>query len=96
MENKPTIEELVKKILSELERVGYSSSYLCGFKAFCKRIVAFALSKNEKYFSIAFGADFLREKCDCPTNIITEKMPIKQRNFIRKIRSRQLFLPHPL
>ena len=86
MENKPTIEELVQKILSELERVGYSSSYLCGFKAFCKRIVAFALSKNEKYFSIAFGADFLREKCDCPTNVLTEKMPQKQRNFIRKIR----------
>lgn len=25
METKPTIEELVKKVLSELERVGYSS-----------------------------------------------------------------------
>lgn len=86
METKPTIEELVKKILSELERVGYSSSYLSGFKAFCKRIIVFALSKNEKYFSISLGADFLREKCDCPTNVLTEKMSVKQRNFIRKIR----------
>ena len=66
MESNLTIEELVKKILSELERVGYSYCYLCGFKTFCKKLIAFALSKNEKYFSIAFGADFLKEKCDLP------------------------------
>src|ERR1700730_2955558 len=86
METKPTIDELVEKVLSELERVGYSYSYLCGFKAFCKRIISFALSKNEEYFSITFGADFLREKCDCPTNVLAENMSQKQRNLIRKIR----------
>ena len=86
METKPTIEELIKKVLSELERVGYSSSYLYSFRAFCKKLIVFILDKNEKYFSVELGADFLREKCDCPTNVLSRQMSPKQRNSIRKIR----------
>jgi site-specific recombinase XerD len=86
METKLTIVELVEKVLSELERLKYSYNYLCGFRAFCRRMIVFATSKNEKYFSVAFGAEFLREKCNCVTNILTKEMSPKQRSFIRKIR----------
>lgn len=86
MGTNPTIEQLIQKVLSELERLKYSYNYISMFRAFCGRMFAFAESKNQKYFSVAFGAEFLKEKCDCETNILTEKMPRKQRNFIRKIR----------
>lgn len=86
MGTKLTIEKLVEKVLSELENLKYSCCYLYGFRAFYRRMIAFAKNKNEKYFSVAFGADFLREECDCTPNFPTLKMPIKQKNFIRKIR----------
>ena len=86
METRTPIEESVKKVLFELKKLRYSYNYISGFRAFYRRMIAFAISKNEKYFSVAFGAEFLKEKCGCATNILTENMPRKQRWFIREIR----------
>ncbi len=50
METKLTINELVAKVLAELERLNYSYNSLCGFRAFYKRVIAFANEKEELYF----------------------------------------------
>ena len=61
METKLTINELVDKVLAELERLNYSYSSLCGFRAFYKRVIAFANEKEELYFSEELGRAFLTQ-----------------------------------
>ena len=86
METKLTINELVDKVLAELERLNYSYSSLCGFRAFYKRVIAFANEKEELYFSEELGRAFLREKYNCTVNYYTEVMPKSYRGSIRRIR----------
>ena len=62
METNLTINELVSKVLAELERLNYSYNSLCGFSAFYKRVTAFAKEKEEVYFSEELGREFLKEK----------------------------------
>lgn len=83
---KLTINELVDKVLAELERLNYSYNSLCGFRAFYKRVIAFADEKEELYFSEALGKEFLKEKYNCTINYYTEAMPKSYKNLIRKIR----------
>lgn len=86
METKIPIEELVLKVLEELERLNYSYNSLCGFRAFYKRVVAFAKEKKETYFSEKLGREFLKEKYDYTINYYVETMPISFKSHIRKIR----------
>jgi integrase/recombinase XerD len=86
METKLTINELVAKVLAELERLDYSYNTLCGFRAFYKRVIAFANEKEELYFSEQLGRDFLKEKYNCTINYYKEAMPNSYKNHIRKIR----------
>jgi len=83
---KLTVNELVDKVLAELERLNYSYNSLCGFRAFYKRVIAFANEKEELYFSEALGREFLKEKYNCTINYYTEAMPKSYKNPIRKIR----------
>ena len=86
METKLTINELVAKVLAELERLNYSYNSLCGFRAFYKRVIAFTNEKEELYFSEKLGRKFLKEKYDCTINYYTEAMPRQYKNPIRRIR----------
>lgn len=86
METKLIINELVDKVLAELESLNYSYNSLCGFRAFYKRFIAFANEKGELYFSEALGREFLKEKYNCLINYYTETMPSQYKNPIRKIR----------
>jgi site-specific recombinase XerD len=86
MKTKIPIEELVAKVLAELERLHYSHNSLCGFRAFYKRIITFANGRKETYFSEELGRDFLKEKYNCSINYYTEAMDRKFRDPIRKIR----------
>lgn len=86
METKLPIEELVTKVLSELERLNYSYNSLCGFRAFYKRVIAFASEKEELYFSEELGKDFLKEKYNCTVNYYREAMPKTLKGPIRRIR----------
>ena len=86
METKLTINELADKVLAELERLNYSYNSLCGFRAFYKRVIAFANEKEELYFSEKVGREFLKEKYDCTINYYTEAMPSQYKNPIRRIR----------
>lgn len=86
METKIPIEQLVAKVLEELERLNYSYNSLCGFRAFYKRVVAFATEKKETYFSEELGREFLKEKYDCTINYYVEAMPKSLKGPIRKIR----------
>jgi integrase/recombinase XerD len=86
METKPTINELVVKALAELERLNYSYQSLCGFRAFYKKVIAFANEKEELYFSEELGREFLKAKYNCTINYYTETMPRAYRGPIRKIR----------
>ncbi len=60
MEAKLTINELIAKVLAELERLKYSYSYACQFRAFYKRVIVFAKEKGELYFSEELGKNFLK------------------------------------
>jgi integrase/recombinase XerD len=86
METRLPIEELVTKVLLELERLNYSYNSLCGFRAFYKRVIVFANEKEELYFSEELGKDFLKEKYNCTVNYYREAMPKEFRGPIRRIR----------
>ncbi len=86
METKLTINELVDKVLAELERLNYSHNSLCGFRCFYKRVIAFAKEKEELYFSEELGSAFLKERYNCTVNYYTEAMPKSHRGPIRRIR----------
>jgi hypothetical protein len=51
METKLPIKELVAKVLAELERLKYSYNSICGFRAFYKRVIAFASEEKEVCFT---------------------------------------------
>jgi site-specific recombinase XerD len=86
METKLTINELVTKVLAELERLNYSHNTLCGYRAFYKRVITFANEKKELYFSEELGREFLKEKYNCTINYYTEAMPKQYKHPIRRIR----------
>lgn len=86
METRLPIEELVTKVLLELERLNYSYNSLCGFRAFYKRVIVFANEKEELYFSEELGKDFLKEKYNCTVNYYKEAMPKALKSPIRRIR----------
>ena len=86
METKLTIDELVAKVLAELERLNYTHGTLCGFRTFYNGVIAFANKKEELYFSEKLGREFLKEKYNCTINYYTETMPRPHRHPIRNIR----------
>jgi len=86
METKLIINKLVTKVLEELERLKYSHSSMCGFRAFYKRFIAFANEKEEQHFSEKLGREFLKEKHNCTIDYYTQAMPSQHKNSIRKIR----------
>ncbi|WP_010677024.1 site-specific integrase [Bacillus timonensis] len=86
MENRIPIEELVSKVLSELERLNYAYNTICGYRAFYKRVISFAKTRNEVYFSEALGRDFLKEAYNCTVNYYQEAMPKGLKGPIRRIR----------
>lgn len=86
MEKRLPIEELVNQVLSELERMNYAYNTLCGFRAFYKRVIAYANQKCEHYFSEQLGRDFLKEKYNCEVNYYKEAMPKRFKGPIRRIR----------
>lgn len=86
METKLPIEQLVSKVLAELESLNYAYNTFCGYRAFYKRVIAFANEKDEIYFSEALGRDFLKEKYNCTTNYYKEAMPKRFKGPIRRIR----------
>ena len=85
MEKLP-IEELVINVLTELERLNYSYNTLCGYRAFYKKVVAFAKEKEQIYFTEDLGSAFLKEKYNCEVNYYLENMPKSVKNSIRRIR----------
>ncbi|MBZ9537206.1 tyrosine-type recombinase/integrase [Cytobacillus oceanisediminis] len=86
MNEKTPVEELVFNVLAELERLNYSYNSICGYRAFYKRVVAFATEKKEKYYSEELGSEFLKVKYDCTINYYVEAMPKFLRGPIRRIR----------
>jgi len=86
METKLLINELVAKVLVELERLHYSYNSLCGFRAFYKKVISFFNEENESCFSEELGRAFLKEKYNCTINYYTEAMPKSCKEPIRKIR----------
>ncbi len=86
MENRIPIEELVSKVLSELDRLNYAYNTICGYRAFYKRVISFAKARGEIYFSEALGRDFLAETYNCTVNYYQEAMPKGLKGPIRRIR----------
>src|SRR5690625_2047892 len=86
MEIKLPIEELVSKVLSELERLNYAYNTFCGYRAFYKQVIAFAKEKEEIYFSEALGREFLKEKYNCTIDYYKKVIPKGSRVPIRRIR----------
>src|SRR5690625_7732255 len=86
IEIKSPIEELVSKVLSELERLNYAYSTFCGYRAFYKRVIAFSKEKEEIYFTETLGRELLREKYNCTINYYREVMTKELSGPIRRIR----------
>ena len=86
METKLPIKGLVEKVMTELERLNYSYNSICGFRAFYKRVIAFANEEKEIYFSEELGRSFLEVKYDCRVNYYAQAMPKSLKAPIRRIR----------
>lgn len=84
METKIPIEELATKVLEELEKLNYSSQSLIGYRRCYKFFTEYACMRNERYFSESIGADFLKDKYGCATDVYP--MPKRQRNYVRMLR----------
>ena len=59
MYSKKPIEELVTCILQELERRNYAENSRNCYRTFYNRVVKFAKSKGEEYYSEDIGRNFL-------------------------------------
>lgn len=86
MGTKLPIEELVVKVLLELERLNYSKSTISSYRTFYNRFISFAKEKNDNYFSEELGRRFLEERYNCTINYYTEAMPKSLKHIIRMIR----------
>ena len=86
METNVPIEQLVVKVLLELERLNYSSNTISSYRSFYNRFITFVKEKDDNCFSEELGRIFLEEKYNCTTNYYTEAMPKSLRYIIRKIR----------
>lgn len=86
METRAPIEELVGQVMKELERLNYSYNSICGFRAFYKRVIAYAKERDELYFSEEFGRNFLKDQYNCSINYYVEEMPKHLKAPIRRIR----------
>ncbi len=86
MKPKLSIDELIAKVMAELERLKYSGNSCCKFRSFYKKFSVFAKENNEVYFSEELGRRFLKEKYNCIINNYTEAIPKRYRDLIRKIR----------
>ncbi len=86
MKPKLTIDELIAKVMAELERLKYSKISYCKYRCFYKKFSAFAKENKEVYFSEELGRRFLKEKYNCIINNYTEAIPKRYRDLIRKIR----------
>jgi site-specific recombinase XerD len=86
METRLPIKELITKVLAELERLNYSYNSICGFRAFYKRVIAFAEEKKEIYFSEELGRNFLKDQYGCTINYYIQAVPKSFKAPIRFIR----------
>lgn len=86
MEKRMPIEELVAKVLSELERLNYAYNTICGYRAFYKRVISFANESNKIYFSEELGREFLEKKYNLTIDYYKEAMPKGLKGPIRRIR----------
>jgi integrase/recombinase XerD len=86
VENQFLIEELVSKVLTELERLNYSNNTISGYRSFYKKVIKFAEEKDEVYFSESLGRLFLEETYNLTIDYFKEAMPQRLKSHIRKIR----------
>lgn len=86
MNSKPTINELIDQVLSELERLNYAYGSRRHFRSFYKKLSAFACQNDEIYFSEELGGKYLKEKYRCTVDYFNENMPRQLKDPIRKIR----------
>ncbi len=86
MSRKRSIIELVEAVLQELERLDYSYSSIKTSRLFYKRVINYAESEGEIYYSEEIGNKFLAEYYNCRINIFTDVMPKNLRYPIRRIR----------
>jgi len=84
--SKPTINELIDQVLSELERLNYAHGSRRYFRSFYKKLSAFACQNDGIYFSEELGRKYLKEKYSCTVDYFTENMPRHLKDPIRKIR----------
>jgi site-specific recombinase XerD len=84
--SKPTINELIDQVLSELERLNYAYCSRRHFRSFYKKLSAFACQNDEIYFSEELGEKYLKERYSCAVDYFNENMPRQLKDPIRKIR----------
>ncbi|MEI7485642.1 MAG: hypothetical protein WCK13_13105 [Ignavibacteriota bacterium] len=86
MVQKSTINELIDLVLKELKRRNYRYNTFCQFRSFYKKFSTYQQEHNEKYFSEELGRKYLHEVYDCTADYYNNRMSVKDRNYIRKIR----------
>ncbi|MHB8337662.1 MAG: hypothetical protein ACYDEE_09605 [Ignavibacteriaceae bacterium] len=86
MNSKPTINELIDQVLSELERLNYAYGSRRHFRSFYKKLSAFACQNDEIYFSEELGRKYLKEKYNCIVDYFNENIPRQLKDPIREIR----------
>ena len=86
MEKKMTLIQLTNKVVEELENLNYAYNTICSFRASFKRIIKYAESIGEVYFSEAFALSYLEAKYNCKVNSLTEKQTSGAKNAFRSLR----------
>ena len=86
MYSKKPIEELVTCILQELERRNYAENSRNCYRTFYNRVVKFAKSKGEEYYSEDIGRNFLESSYNFKLSDYGKAIPRRLRSPVRFIR----------
>ena len=86
MDNGPTLEDLVARVLVELDRLQYSSNTRAGYRRFYQRVLAYAHVHGIRYYSEDFGRQFLETTFQCAMRDLPQPVPRKFRPALRHLR----------
>ena len=86
MDNRLPLEDLVARVLVELDRLQYSSNTQAGYRRLYQRMLACAHAHGIRYYSEDFGRQFFETTFQCAMRDLPQPVPRKFRPALRHLR----------
>jgi len=86
VDNRPPLEDLVARVLAELDRLQYSSNSRAIYRRFYQRVLTYAHVHGVRYYSEDFGRQFLETSFQCAMRDLPQPVPPRFRPALRHLR----------